>query len=366
MLKIINHIVAKIILFVAFLSLGIFFLCNKEKPSVIVDPSAQLIEELFKEIEMRWELGDYDKLLLNKKISCKDSPVNHYVKNREFLKCDFFYMDCYLKNLKRSDVIVKLKQTGYTLEVLDNLDFSASFKVQNREVYFKFKDTCKLKPLPEGIYKERDNSEIFDTFGQKIYIDGDYVPLRDYYLMNNNLSKIKTHINLSRPLTNQTLNEMKEICKKRKGKLLKAHLFDAATLIPSKDNHYYPYPWDKKSENIFLKQQSDLTFDKCQMAYVKGCEKLLNPLELGLGVNSASHIGLLNSIGGYLEALDNDYDKNKNLKLSSFYFDKNSKVHKLGIRGYWDGNAFNRENFKGLEDLKETSFEVSFRCYYEK
>ena len=95
-------------------------------------------------------------------------------------------------------------------------------------------------------------------------------------------------------------------------------------------------------------------------------------------IKSSSWSGIFQVLGGYPEAMKNPFHNNKNLKLSSFYFNASSLWHELGLRGSWDGMSFDvnrlevdeklkfQKKLMKLESLPSSDIKITFRCMRRK
>ena len=244
-------------------------------------------------------------------------------------------------------------------------------------------DACGEVYLPQRIYaygpylKSKDWR--WDNFSQNVYIDKNLVTYEDidewldYNASQGEMAKEirrkvkwpKERLQWKRPVSGLSKKEMKHFCSFRGKQLLEAHYYDAATFHPGDfsnvkplKNIRGPYPWTNKSMHFF---SQNLEF--CSKVFTKEClsgpggERVYEHYRK----HSTSWIGMFEILGGVPEAVRNVIDPKKNLKASSYYFSADSSWHKLGMRAYWDGSAFEERNFDWI-DVKKNLIEVSFRC----
>ena len=193
-----------------------------------------------------------------------------------------------LKNNQRSvpkdlaDAILKVKDLS--------LGVTFSLKLENH---------CHEKILPKNNYMAGTKSSqdyIWDNYLYNIYIDKYYVSSVD--LLQN------IEMDLSRPITDISLDKMKKYCQENGKILLESRYFDAATFYPSANKVIYkhPFPWTKAHKS-FLTDKEKLKSGDCLNAYVKGCEKFesFNNYK----DYSISWIGINHSLGSQPEVFRN-------------------------------------------------------------
>src|SRR5690606_2368691 len=178
----------------------------------------------------------------------------------------------------------------------------------------------------------KEKLKVFDTFGQKIFIDKNYFSYKDKYQVD--LAKKRISFNdinpklAPFPYTEAPFEKRNSLCNEKGGKLLKSRLLDAASFFPSEnkeDSYFYKYPyhWQKGLRGSFLHESKinsrfSLKKEDCDKAYVLGCEKLAEFVPDSS--QSLSYMGIHFPLGGFLESVENDFDPKRNLKISSFYF----------------------------------------------
>ena len=387
-------IISKILFISAFLlilsaSFWYFFAYRLQKmqDSPVSDYSglSESIENIRLALEKRWVGGNLEQETL----VCPDLLRNKGY-DSEFLKCNFLYLECFLS--EHPELLFKDKNfdliknaDGHIVKIESASEVSVAFSHKELDIKFKVHlfDSCRSYFLPPKLYSTGTSEQkdlIFDTFGQAIFIDKDYIHYKDLYQKELAEKKItwkeikadKAHL----PILNFLPSSMQDLCHARGGKILKSHLFDAASFFPTHVNNtgkYYfksPYHWQKNRRGSFLDNaQSESRFqlkkENCEMAYVKGCEELtaLTPYQ----TTSVTWMGMRNPLGAYLEYLPNDFEPNLNLKLSSKNFLVHSDWHEIGKRGNWNQMGFERADFSFEGNFDEVPpYEVAFRCFYQK
>ncbi len=179
------------------------------------------------------------------------------------------------------------------------------------------------------------------------------------------------------PATSLTISQMRRYCGFKGGEVLSSQVLDTLTyhhgrvsIDEIKDRppgaNTSPYPFGPRlvdSPHYFaLKKNSPATNETCQKIFSAECLKL-TPQTYTWGQGWS---GVYELLGGPLEYVHNKEMPRRNLKLSSFYFPLNSKVHQAGIRGFWSGEDFtNAKSFNFFryspQKVKEP-YKVGFRC----
>ncbi len=229
-------------------------------------------------------------------------------------------------------------------------------------------DVCRDTYLPQRIYgygsgNDLKGSEgfIWDNFDRNLFLDKFYVSnqrVNEWRLLTGKNEKvIKNPSQWPLPaLLNQ--KEQKQYCSFFGKRLMEAKLFDASFMIPGDQLNHLPAkvlrpqtPWQRDIGKTFLgmsriNEDYQLTPLDCQLAQVEGCP------EKRFTTDSSGWVGINHGLGFYPEALVNDIEPEKNLKLSSKLLPASSPWHELGLRSSWKGE-------------QESSLPVAFRCYEE-
>lgn len=248
--------------------------------------------------------------------------------------------------------------------------FKISDKLTRESLEFVLKDNCHENYLEQRIYaygeinKNTSDDYLFDTFNQNIYFDRHLVTVREFneYKVFKKQKPIELNgaINLFTAVYDISFDEMKDYCTFRGKKMMEAQVFDAASFIPIEENEKgvkvvkrAPMYWSKsKKEKI----------KSCDEAYTLEC---LDEKKFRINSTEPTWAGLYDAQGGYLEAFNNPIDPRKNLKMSSFYFKRDSKWNSLGLRSFWKGNGSDLTQFETQEfelDPNINQLKVGFRC----
>ncbi len=288
--------------------------------------------------------------------------------NYHFVKPETKNQKQYRYLTKSNTAHVGLKNSGYLFTIEDNQT--------HLRLNLLLNDSCQEVYLPSRAYaygEEVSGAEDyrFDNFNQNIYIDrhlvtnqeiNEWIDFGNPEFTKGILKKEADETFL--PAINLTEEQMENYCSFKGKQLLLAHYFDAATFLPMdledvlpKKNTRSPYYWTKK--------KSEFKAD-CNLIYAKEC---FATKSYQLNSTSPTWAGVMDSMGGVLEAFRNPIDPESNLKASSFYFNFKSPWHKLGFRAGWDGEGFELRhfNFKGInpENVTVDKFQVGFRCMRE-
>lgn len=329
---------------------GSFFSGNK-KGSLerITEHTPMMVEKL----NSIWKEGDLDMLSKKETPECK-SLLNY--KNQvsgEFFQCNPLYINCYLSDFNfKGFRPLKLKKRFFEYDNLGNFIVTLT----RGESYFRLKllNTCRDVFLPPKKYSagpKNVQTYVWDNFNELVYIDKYYVSNLDVIEWKNRTGRPVSEKELKRapfePNTSLSPDEMNQYCFSQNKKVLESRYFDAASFIPNKKDNpkivrKFPYHWTKK--------RSVETKD-CFNVYAKGCESKRS-FKFFEGI-STSWIGIHYVLGGYMEYLPNKFDGDKNIKVSSFYFDEKSKWHEIGVRG-----QLGKDN----STQSQQDIGVAFRC----
>lgn len=249
-------------------------------------------------------------------------------------------------------------------------------------------DDCRQAVLPEGVYglgefRSRDDL-LWDNFGRNIAFDRTLVSRQDVLnwldtadveresaLREANGGRSDRHL----PARGLLVGEMRAYCRFRGGRLMRAHVWDAAAFVPADPKKpgrdttlRTPYPWTRDGRNSFLEraERDDPPPEPgdCLRAYVKGCEPSSPRSGNVYGLPSWS--GMFQTLGGTMEATDNPLRPGRNLKVSSRELPPYSPWHRLGRRGGWDGRGLLPRNVNfgrhGMDEELTAPLEIGFRC----
>jgi hypothetical protein len=369
--------------FSTIVGLGIKYFRNREdlNNSDQIERDNEAILKLLKnssEIQRVWFEGEESKEWKRVRDKCykKFNWKNNF--DESLLRCNPRLIECIdefdrhppfnlkkIKNDQRSEYISKsltsfknLKSNGFHFKLL-NLKSKMTLDVL-------LSDTCNEVFLEERSYaygprpKPPYEDYQFDNINKKIYLDQHLVTGQEINIwidteLKNNLKKYSED-QIFLPATGLTFKQMEEYCAFRGKQLMQAHYFDAGTFLWDEKLMRSPFFWTKSSKE---------KTENCQLIYSSECIKE-HPLKLNFVKPTSS--GLFDSQGGIFEAMKNPIEHGKNLKLSSFYFNRQSKSMGLGMLGNWDGDGFNLSHFK-FEEMPEDKaideFKVGFRCMRE-
>lgn len=245
-------------------------------------------------------------------------------------------------------------------------------------------DSCSDTFLPERVYAyESYQKKLFwDNKGRQIYLDKFLVNVRDVVewasFDSNSSIDVKKYPkkDLSSPVTNLKVSEMKRYCAFRSKQLLKSHHLDAALYFPSdflrpyQDLRLSLYPWHLRDESEYLykvykKQEKFAVSDKnCQQSYTRDCVKKYPWIKHSSA--SASWMGINQILGGVMEFSKNTFDLQKNVFLSSQLFFAHEDKHQIGQRIFWDGKGYEEIHFGRSYDkfssLNKKYLPIGFRC----
>ena len=260
-----------------------------------------------------------------------------------------------------------------------------SYGNQKLQLNLALPPDCHQVYLPEGVYaygaintrqKNYGESLIWSNKGRRLYLDSYPVSVRQIneWAALNNFKNLISDSSEYFPSLSLNLTQMKKFCEFYGKKLMEAHIYDAATFLW--DDHdkakltdlllpRSPHHWDQREAKILT----------CDRVLSKEC---VNDFKLLYYHRySPTWAGLYNVLGGYMEAMNNPYHSDFNLKASSFYFKRDSFWHQLGRRAMWTGEGHDQQHFewrdvKSLTQVREApgveeqKLEVGFRCYLEK
>jgi hypothetical protein len=393
----------------AFLSvLGIILLFFRSRPESLpakVRPDSP--EKLFTQVIMTahpqvlalWEEGD--RLLLNDFLSCREGEFPLKDVGRSFYQCQPHLWQCYWEGGVTKAPALKIDLYGQTFHVRAQATFAPISPYSSFPRYYEIikgpranlnfhygvminlavdeipglnwpmilTDTCRDTYLPERIYgygpagkNKRDEGFVWDNFGRNIFIDKFYVTnqqVNEWLYLTNQIAKMKLdRSEWAKPALLDFENQVK-YCSFWGKRVLEAKLFDAATMTPgdlknpTPDKVWRPdTPWQRDLSKSYLgmaraNPDYQLSPLDCQLAQVKGC-----PLN-HFATDSATWMGIYYGLGFYPEAFRNTVEPEKNLKMSSRFFEADSHWHQLGLRSHWIGKQ------------EEKALPVAFRCYEE-
>jgi hypothetical protein len=332
-------------LFVALLTLGlikIFNLLNFNQIKPI--ELARIVGEITaqqKLIETVWYHGDEARNYLTK-INCLDNTmpaeVDYYRCNSQILKCLGDRI-----GLKLEQVSAK-RIWSLTKKNINGIITSYEFPDPIGRVDFLLFDHCHQVELPKRVYKSSIGENFdWDNFYYTTLIDRFQVREIDFQQWKEAYRIEADDIELRRAY-----------CAYRGGELLDVLHFEAASSYPqvlTKPEliplNFYAYPWARKMKDPL---EMEVNEDSCRMLFTEECEKKYS--YNSWHTDNISWMGIYNVLGGDFELLDNKR-ASAVVKMSSRYFKRQSKYHKLGL--YQDYNLF-KEKYNNP---------VVFRCMWQ-
>lgn len=390
----------------AFLFYHFFYKKADQEEVLAVQEYTQLPQSVIDELVRIWEQGDTDALLSKGRLRCPQEITPVSAAQYEFTRCNPHFFECALENLKFFPELnkalkterVSLKRSYQPLMFYSSKKRFTRFLFPNQltidqlpkkglsiELFGKrghswpivFSDTCSMIKLPERRYPfyAEDLSELsWDNQGREIYIDRFQVSYQDINEWVIAYEKDSRLLNSKReqwmdPATHLKLSEMKSYCHSYGKKLLSSHLFDAIAFMPSDQRLAFPdylylswSSWSRDQSGSVFRDDISPTQALCQKAFTKDCVDKF-PFE-AFNTNSASWADVYQVMGGEVEVVSNKFKLQKNLILSSRYYERSSPYHQLTRKGSWDGEGFDSKNFETPGNIIPNG--VAFRCYLEK
>lgn len=307
------------------------------------------ISDVASKVKSIWEAGDIDSLDSDQRQKCTDIPFFDTDFPKSFYECNPSFLNCYLSQKKIKDSIRYLRlrrnlaQKGRII-----LDFE--FKNRKKGFSIQIRPYCLESYLPQKVYlagPDQNKDYIWDNYGRDYFIDQLYINHYQRRFWQTGKKKIVAGDYL--PILDLSMEEMKKTCHSMGKFLMLSHLLDAGTFYPSRINQSgylfkSKFPWSKRGDDISQRKLR----------------------------NNVSWIGLHHGLGGYSEAVRNDFLVKANLKLSSYKRDIESLWHRLGLRGYWSGEGLKKNDFELIEQYSGrnlggyTPTGVAFRCAHLK
>lgn len=351
-----------------------YFSTKEGSSSKKIDFYSQL-SQVEEQLVVRWQEGDIEQILGTEQLQCPELQKITENFSQEALECNRFYLECYLKKypLKSDGLSFNLKSLQYVQNSILKVELEE--ENYNKRVSFFLNSNCHELSLEKKIYSEgsKINKYVWDNFTQDIFIDRFYISYfdlkeADFKLQKKYFAKYYMGKSLLAPALNLPKKDQKKFCHVMGKKLLKAKYFDAATFYPAPVNFKYKFPWGRDSRSFLNRgDEYQVSKDDCHMAYVKGCQKHFALKEFS--DNSVSWMGIYNSLGGHAESFETSFLSKGNIKISSHEVPHNSLWHRLGVRGYWNGEDFGHADFLMSDANTNRNIDadipegVAFRCY---
>ncbi|MDD0854267.1 hypothetical protein HBN50_14230 [Halobacteriovorax sp. GB3] len=356
--------------------------------------------EFARKSQLIWLSGQSSNAKVKDELIC---PVFEKIKDVDdsFYQCNPDYFSCYLNSKKefvengakisfKSEEGVRYLYSNDPLNSTSRLEFLFLFNLEKenktitRPLYFE--KSCHEVFLPQRIYGYGNPKEQkiwdWDNFNQKIFIDKFQVTnyeVNKWIETSALAKKLKVKKNDGNPAASAlylTKSEMDAYCMEQGKQVLSAKVYDAAVFHPGDYENKRPtilnrsrFPWTRSNLKSFVfkawaNKKKDFTKDECSKLYAKDCKSVTSYIHHSTLSNSWS--GIYQVMGGPFEYLENKIDPKKNIRLSSIHFPLSSRVHQIGIRGYWSGASHNIQEFdfgkyeKDFENKERVG--VAFRC----
>lgn len=342
----------------------------------------------------KWEGGASSSEWENINSYCPELGIKAKV-DSTFSRCNSTFLNCTLKKQKYKfkdygdGKLYKVISRHNSLERgIAHFSIRTTLKLNGVDYHLDFEDSCRDIYLPQKNYgyrtadedkgKKRKFSWTWDNFDKNIFIDKFLATNREVNEWIDTLGKnIEKFTPLENPSVHLTKKQMNEYCEFKGKRLASAQVLEAASFYPTAGSELpggvllrNDYPWTRRKTESFLytlsKKNKDYEIKKedCKRAYVRDCFDI-DPF-VSHETTSSSWAGIFQTLGGAFETFSNSYEENRNLRASSFYFDGDSPVHKIGVKLYWDGMAHLDKNID-WGSLKPSgvsgrSIEVAFRC----
>lgn len=373
------------------LSLGVgYWYYSKYHSKVMLTPAE--IDEIASTLKFEWENARLDNEGQCKTLSYVDD---------QYYQCFPEYLQCLLE---KKLVNVYLDKKVKTLSLVQDYsyhqmpsfryyDFVVKVQDYDQELQLSFVDSCQETYVPQRFYpfmaNKREVTISWDNFNRNLFVDKYHVQnweiknwksLANDKLSNSAFEKTKDR-NLYTYAYGLTVKEMEAYCKFQGKSLLSARIFDAISIHPedltdNKTKYLRAplYPWTRKNTKTLLnkiQRMEKFHLDKikeeerlslCEKSYSSEC---LDQNYIQKDSRNVSWAGVYEIFGGPFEYLKNIIHPSENIKLSSFYFSWQSKVHQNGMRGYWDGEGFGLNNLAFdpfVSNKIENDYKIAFRC----
>lgn len=363
---------------------GYFFHHKTQRKLTLVEKSV-FLQAFATEIGQLWRNADLEgDQLCKKTLNVDDS---YYQCHPGYFKC-LIDKDLIDFRMKKKKVSLKISSSYKSIQRPTHIEYLFPLKVNGLyDLKLRLKDSCREVFLPQRYYpflaNQRDVTIEWDNFNKKIFVDRN---LSRVWEVRQWATKVKNNIVLKKlkelPASDIAINleivEMQKYCSYQGKHILSAKVFDAMSLHPedisSPEVKLFraPYfPWSRKNTktNIFkIQKKQDITLTEkqsenlCKRVYAKNCTSV--PFQSYSSLSS-TWMGARETLGGVMEYVTNTVHPKENIVLSSKYYPWSSHVHRVGIRGYWDGEGRSMNNFdfgKYPIQVFPNSLDIGFRC----
>ena len=355
--------------------------------------SIKKLRKISSKLLKMWTSGASDSEWKEINTYCPELNVKSNV-DSTYSRCNTTFFNCYLKKQKYSlkefnkETFYKIVSRQTSLErFIPHYSVRTSILLGDDYYNIDLEDSCRDVYLPKQIYgykfantkptKSRKFTWTWDNKTQDIFIDKFLATnLEVNQWISTTKQNLEKHFPQERASVNLTKNKMKEYCEFKGKRLASATVIEAATFYPTAGS-YLPggvllrndYPWTRRKKESFLyalsiKKEIDLTKEDCSRAYTRDCFEV-TPF-VTHQTSSSTWAGIFQTLGGEFEVYQNSLEKKRNLRASSFYFEGENKVQKIGEKIYWDGQAHLDKNIDWSNNkpsgVSGRSLEIGFRC----
>jgi len=252
----------------------------------------------------------------------------------------------------------------------------------------KLPSSCIETELPQKVYGygelNKKSDWLWDNLSYHIYVDRRYVNNFEVNLWREAKGKTVYRYqkkDLIRASVDLSYRQMIQYCEDHGKELLNARVLDAFGSYIIKEytagDRYLDrsaFPWRGRESAQFIHYaQTDRNFDYD----IKYCKKIYTKEWLGkvdFGIDTSRALGgggVLNSLGGFPEAVLNKRFNEWNLAPSSFIFPLSSRWHRVGARAKWNGLLDEKQQIIWMNENKKYGdfpqnkggvIPITFRC----
>jgi hypothetical protein len=363
-----------------------------------IESQVESISELRKissKLLRKWTNGASDEEWKSINNYCPELKIKSNV-DSTYSRCNATFFNCYLKKNKNTfkeyenEKLYKVISRKTSLEkYIPHFSIRTSISLSGEVYNIDLEDSCRDTYLPKQIYgyknlvknKKKSRSRKFswtwDNKNQDIFIDKFLVTNREVNEWISTTGKdLEKRYPLERVSVNLSKDKMEEYCRFKGKQLASAKVLEAATFYPTAGSYIAggvllrnDYPWTRRKKESFLyslkkKKDIKITKEDCSRSYVRDCFDI-TPF-VNHKTSSSTWVGIFQTLGSEFEVFTNSIEKNRNMRASSFYFDGESDVHRVGEKIYWDGVAHLDKNIDWYNNkpsgVNGRSLEIGFRC----
>ncbi len=379
------------------LTLWKYFRVRERKNLIRKAEKITFVRSLLSDFEKRWTRGDLESDWSHLRLKCSEDLGDFISVDDDFTRCNPDYINCLIRNnvlfLGKDQISWELldKKNGkyyrpvnpallLSLESLPRFSYLFVLKYDHENFPIILEDNCHEAYLPQRIYSfGLENGDPFfrwDNFQRNLFIDKYLVSNRDLleWIRETN-QDIKIEGRPYEIALGLSPEKMGQFCQFRGKQLLTAHVHEASTLHPGDyansrplKSLYYPFPDGKLSKISKMLNEDEINLEKtCSWIYSAECRDKFSFTHFSN--KNPSWIGLFQIMGGAIEYVQNPLLPNQSLVSTSYYFPLVSTWQQLGKRLFWEGQSFQRNRLKDIEEQDLTflqeNFDVGFRCMRE-